>query len=127
MKTFIAAVLIFALLLLGVFWNMHYLTQKLNGILKALDAIPLPDKEAKDLTVQRDALRLVEEDWRRSSTGISMSVNHADLMEAEVHFAAARAAAEADNRDNYLVALGEVSYSVSHLLEMSQLTLKNLI
>ena len=56
MKTFIAAVLIFALLLLGVFWNMHYLTQKLTGILKALDAIPLPDKEAKDLTVQRDAL-----------------------------------------------------------------------
>ena len=86
MKTFIAAVLIFALLLLGVFWNMHYLTQKLTGILKALDAIPLPDKEAKDLTVQRDALRLVEEDWRRSSTGISMSVNHADLMETEVHF-----------------------------------------
>lgn len=127
MKTFIAAVLIFALLLLGVFWNMHYLTQKLTGILKALDAIPLPDKEAKDLTVQCDALRLVEEDWRRSSTGISMSVNHADLMETEVHFAAARAAAEADNRDNYLVALGEVSYSVSHLLEMSQLTLKNLI
>ena len=127
MKTFIAAVLIFALLLLGVFWNMHYLTQKLTGILKALEAIPLPDKEAKDLTVQRDALRLVEEDWRRSSTGISMSVNHADLMETEVHLAAARAAAEADNRDNYLVALGEVSYSVSHLLEMSQLTLKNLI
>ena len=32
MKTFIAAVLIFALLLLGVFWNMHYLTQKLTGL-----------------------------------------------------------------------------------------------
>lgn len=127
MKTFIAAVLIFALLLLGVFWNMHYLTQKLTGILRALEAIPLPEKEAKDLAIQRNSLRLIKEEWRRSSTGISMSVNHADLMEAEVHFAAAYAAAEADNRDNYLVALGEVSYSVSHLLEMSQLTLKNLI
>lgn len=127
MKTFVVAVLIFALLFIGVFWNMHYLTHKLNGILASLAAIPTPPKEAEDLTVQLEALRKVESDWHHSSTGISMSVNHADLMEAEVHFAAALAAAAADNRDNYLVALGEVRYSISHLLEMSQLTVKNLI
>ena len=127
MKTFIVAVLIFAVLLFGVFWNMHYLTETLDGIHTSLTAIPEPAKEAEDLTVQLDALRGVESEWHRASTGISMSVNHADLMEAEVHLAAAIAAAEADNRDNYLVALGELRYSVSHLREMSRLTLKNLI
>lgn len=127
MKTFIVAVLIFAMLLLGVFWNMHYLTQKLSGILASIADIPIPEKEAEDLTVQRKALESVKNDWNRSSAGISMSVNHEDLMEAEIHLAAALAAAEADNRDNYLVALGEVQYAISHLIEMSQFNFKNLI
>ncbi len=127
MKTFIVAVLIFAILLFGVFWNMHYLTDTLDGIHTSLTAIPVPAKEAEDLTVQLEALRGIRDDWSRTSTGISMSVNHADLMEAEVHLAAALAAAAADNRDNYLVALGELCYSVSHLREMSRLTVKNLI
>ena len=127
MKTFIFAVLIFAILLFGVFWNMHYLTDTLDGIHTSLTAIPVPAKEAEDLTVQLEALRGIRDDWSRTSTGISMSVNHADLMEAEVHLAAALAAAAADNRDNYLVALGELCYSVSHLREMSRLTVKNLI
>ena len=124
MKTFIVAVLIFAILLFGVFWNMHYLTDTLDGIHTSLTAIPVPAKEAEDLTVQLEALRGIRDDWSRTSTGISMSVN---LMEAEVHLAAALAAAAADNRDNYLVALGELCYSVSHLREMSRLTVKNLI
>lgn len=127
MKTFIVAVLIFAMLLLGVFWNMHYLTQKLSGILASIADIPIPEKEAEDLTVQQKALESVKSDWNRSSAGISMSVNHEDLMEAEIHLAAALAAAEADNRDNYLVALGEVQYAISHLIEMSQFNFKNLI
>lgn len=127
MKTFIVAVLIFAILLFGVFWNMHYLTDTLDGIHTSLTAIPVPAKEAEDLTVQLEALRGIRDNWSRTSTGISMSVNHADLMEAEVHLAAALAAAAADNRDNYLVALGELCYSVSHLREMSRLTVKNLI
>ena len=127
MKTFIVAVLIFSILLFGVFWNMHYLTDTLDGIHTSLTAIPVPAKEAEDLTVQLEALRGIRDDWSRTSTGISMSVNHADLMEAEVHLAAALAAAAADNRDNYLVALGELCYSVSHLREMSRLTVKNLI
>ena len=127
MKTFIVAVLIFAILLFGVFWNMHYLTDTLDGIHTSLTAIPVPAKEAEDLTVQLEALRGIRDDWSRTSTGICMSVNHADLMEAEVHLAAALAAAAADNRDNYLVALGELCYSVSHLREMSRLTVKNLI
>lgn len=127
MKTFIVAVLIFSILLFGVFWNMHYLTDTLDGIHTSLTAIPVPAKETEDLTVQLEALRGIRDDWSRTSTGISMSVNHADLMEAEVHLAAALAAAAADNRDNYLVALGELCYSVSHLREMSRLTVKNLI
>lgn len=127
MKTFIVAVLLFTMLLSGVFWNMYYLTEKLDGIHASLSAIPSPEKDAEDLTVQLNALRAIESDWKHSSTGISISVNHADLMEAEVHLAAAIAAAAADNRDNYLVALGELCYSVSHLREMSRLTFKNLI
>ena len=56
-----------------------------------------------------------------------MSVNHADLMEAELHFATAKAAAAAGSRDDYLIAIADLDYALGHIAEMSCLSFKNLL
>lgn len=127
MKTFIAALIIFALLFLGVFWNAYYITTTLETLHEKLLAIPYPAKDAKDLDVQYEALSSLRASWQKCATPISMSVNHADLMEAETHFAAAYAAANAGDRANYLVARGELSYALRHLGEMSRLSIKSFL
>ena len=127
MKTFLIACLIFVLLLTGVFWNTHFVIGSLSDLRDGLAAIPLPPEEAEDLSAQSDGLVGIDKLWQKYSTGLSMSVNHADLMEAELHFATAKAAAAAGNRDDYLIAIADLDYALGHIAEMSSLSFKNLL
>ncbi len=127
MKIFIVALLIFALLTSFVFFNIYYLTETLGDLREALACIPLPAEDTKELSVQAQQLSALRTVWGEKSAYISLTVNHADLMEVECHFAAALGAAYAGTRDNYLVSLSQLDYALSHLTEMAQATVKNVI
>ncbi len=127
MKVFLCAMIILALLVSGVFFNIHYLTKTLTEIRDDLDAIPIPQEGIKDLTRQEADLSHLQDVWRRRSSYISLTVNHADLMEVETQFAAALGAARAGTRENYLVSLSQLDYALSHLAEMAQASVKNIV
>ena len=126
MKAFISACVIFALLCGGVFFNAYYVTNTLDGLRETLSAIPLPEEDTSDLLPQYDALCRLEERWHDHSIGVSMTVNHADLMEAELQFATAKGAAFTGSRDDYLIAVSDLDYALEHLSEMADFSWKNI-
>ncbi len=127
MKTFLLALLIFALLTSGIFINIGYLTNILSEIRTALYEIPLPSEGEKDLSLQILRLNQLKQKWEKHSPYISITVNHADLMEVETQFSAAIGAARAGTRENYIVSLSQLDYALSHLIEMAQASIKNVI
>ncbi len=127
MKVFIIAVLIFSCMTGAMFLNIGYLNQTLEGMRKDLASIPYPIGGSKDLSLQEAHLTKLEDKWKKQSAFISLTVNHADLMEVETQFAAARGAAGAGTRENYLVSVSQLDYALSHLIEMAQATPKNII
>ncbi len=127
MKVFIVAVLIFSFMFAGVFLNVGYLTDTLGKFKADLAAIPCPAEEQSDLTLQSERLNTLRKRWNVQCDYISLTVNHADLMEVETQFAAAIGAANAGTRENYLVSVSQLDYALSHLIEMAQASAKNII
>lgn len=127
MKAFVAACVIFALLCGGVFFNAYYVTDALDDLRGTLTEIPIPIEGTDDLRPQYDAICSLEKDWHKHSTSVSMTVNHADLMEAELQFASAKGAAFTGSRDDYLIALSDLDYALGHLSEMADFSWKNIL
>ncbi len=127
MKVFVIALLIFSLLSTGIFFNVFYLTNVIGDIRESISAIPTPPEGEKDLSRQANSLQEIRDRWNDKNGYISLTVNHADLMEAETQFAAAIGAAKAGTRENYLVAVAQLDYALSHLSDMAQVSLKNII
>jgi hypothetical protein len=127
MKVFLAALLILAILIGGVIWNANYVRDFLYDLQSELTGIPLPAQDQKDLSVQLALISSLEQQWYQKSEYISVTVNHADLMEAELQFAAARGAAEAGSADNYLISISQLDYALGHLADMAGGALHNIL
>lgn len=127
MKVFIAALIIFCLIFGGVCLNAAYLTHTLAEMQEELAAIPKPDGEQKDLSVQLTQITSLRNIWFEKGDFVSMTINHTDLMEAELQFAAAIGAAEAGSADSYLIAVSQLDYTFGHISDMAGISLYNII
>ncbi len=127
MKAFIFALTLCIIMTAGMLLNIKYLNESIEDIRTDIASVPLPEKGSDDLKIQAVLLTEIQTQWYQKSKYISMTVNHADLMETETQFAAAIGAAEAGTRENYLVALSQLDYALSHLSQMSRITLVNII
>ena len=127
MKAFLAALIIFFLLLSVILFNAIFLEMKIEKLERQLLSIPLPQKEQKDLTLQHTYVENVVAEWKRNAYLFSLSVSHQDLMEVELQFSALQGASAGTSYDDYITCMSQLLYALSHLKEMSEINFANVL
>lgn len=127
MKTFLAALLIFCLILGGSLISSHNIARRVDTVRTRLSEIPRPAADTKDLSRQYAAVRGIREEWTAGIGAVDYAVNHEDLMQVAEQFAALTGAAEANSTPDYLMYLTQLDETLRHLSEMAGNGPKNIL
>ncbi len=108
MKTFIAALCAFALLLGGVTYNYVYVNQTTQAITKALEAVEATPSDPQ-------ALARLEALWENNRFFLGISISFDELQEMDRCIAQMRCALQLQDQTEFLLALSQASEAVKHL------------
>lgn len=109
MKLLLASVVILIIIIVGIFFNSHYVTAAIDRLIIRAEVLaprdPLPYEDVKTLYA----------DWQRAERYFNLTVSHSDLMEIDAQFATLLGACRADDREEFLIARERLSHALLHL------------
>lgn len=125
MRTFIIAILLVVVVLFGLFYYTHSLTDASESMLQKTEALRLATI-GTDWENTKTAARTLKEDWQESSKRLATILEHEEL--DEIMLAAARAVAFAENeeRPELLAEVYGLRELFEHISAKEALTIHNI-
>ena len=122
MRAFIAAIILLSFLVGAAFLTGRALKQEAEGLLSQAEEL-----ESVSEGERGEAAQAVNSAWKKKKFGFSMTISHSEIDILEGVLARLEAAAKASDGDDFLIAVAELSASLSHLRDLCAFSLDNIL
>ena len=120
MKSFYVSLIAFALLLLAIIWNAHFVRQTTEDLISQLNALPNCEQAA-------DAFEKAQNFWEARKGLIALTTSHTDIEALDVQFTQIEIALQTKDYPTFERARALAIEATRYLYELEKFSIDNLL